>query len=147
MADEQVVVFHLGKEEYCIPIHQVREIILYKGATMLPGTPKHFEGIINLRGRIIPVIDLAVKFGVEGKGGERQALIVDLGETHFGIVVDQVSEVLHLQDSDVEAAPAQVAGGGAFIRGIGKTEGRLLILLELANLLDESELSAMETAS
>jgi purine-binding chemotaxis protein CheW len=147
MAEDQVVVFHLGKEEYCVPIHQVREIIQYKGATMLPGTPKHFEGIINLRGRIIPVIDLAVKFGAEGTGGERQALIVDFGEKNFGIVVDQVSEVLHLRDADIEAAPTQVAGGGAFIRGIGKAEGRLLILLELANLVDEAELSAMEEAA
>ena len=147
MAEEQVVIFDLGREEYCVPINQVREIIRYTGATMLPGAPKYFEGIINLRGKIIPVIDLAAKFGVAGAGGERQALIVDLGDKQFGLLVDQVSEVLRLKDTEIEAAPATMAGGGSFIRGIGKTGTRLLILLELANLVDETELSAMEVAA
>ncbi|MDR3563364.1 MAG: chemotaxis protein CheW [Negativicutes bacterium] len=147
MAEEQVVIFQLGKEEYCVPIHQVREIIQYKGATKMPGAPKHFEGIINLRGRIIPIINLAAVFALEEKTGERQALIIDLGEKILGIVVDQVSEVLHLDASAIEAPPAQAAGGGSYIRGIGKTGDRLLILLELANLVDEDELAAMAAAS
>jgi len=147
VAEEQVVVFHLGNEEYCIPIHQVREIILYKGATKMPGTPKYFEGIINLRGKIIPVIDLAVKFNMEAKGGQRQALIIDLGDNSLGVVVDEVSEVLRLQDSAVEAAPAHAAAGGTYIRGIGKTGDRLLILLELKNLVDQGEIAALEAVS
>ena len=134
MNEEQYVVFHLGKEEYCVPIHQVREIIQYKGATQMPGAPAYFEGIINLRGRIIPVIDLAAKFEVPRKDGERQALIVDLGEKNFGIVVDQVSEVMRLQDSAIETAPSETRSG--CILGIAKATGdRLLILLELANLV------------
>lgn len=140
MAEEQVVVFHLGKEEYCVPIHQVREIIQYKGATKMPGTPDYFEGIINLRGRVIPVIDLAVKFAIAIKGDERQALIIELGAQHLGIVVDTVSEVLRLPDAAIEAAPVQAMGQGAYIRGIGKSQDRLLILLELANLVDQEEL-------
>ena len=140
MVEEQVVVFHLGKEEYCVPIHQVREIIQYRGATKMPGTPAHFEGIINLRGKVIPVIDLAVKFEIAIKDGERQALIIELGTQHLGIVVDTVSEVLRLPDAAVEAAPAQVMSQGAYIRGIGKSQDRLLILLELANLVDQEEL-------
>lgn len=147
MAEEQVVVFHLGKEEYCVPIHQVREIIQYKGATKMPGAPKHFEGIINLRGKIIPVIDLATKFGVTRKGGERQALIVELGEQRLGVLVDTVSEVLHLKESAIEAPPARAPGSGTYLRGIGKTGDRLLILLELAKLIDNEELSDIATAS
>jgi purine-binding chemotaxis protein CheW len=140
MAEEHVVVFHLGKEEYCVPIHQVREIIQYRGATKMPGTPNHFEGIINLRGKVIPVIDLAVKFAIAVKSGERQALIIELGAQHLGIVVDTVAEVLRLPDSAVEAAPAQALGQRTYIRGIGKIQERLIIILELAKLVDQEEL-------
>lgn len=140
MAEEQVVVFHLGKEEYCVPIHQVREIIQYQGATKLPGTPIHVEGIINLRGRVIPVIDLAVQLSLAAKSGQRQALIVDLGENNFGIIVDQVSEVLRLADSQLEAAPVQTAGERTYIRGVAKTEDRILIMLELASLVEPAYL-------
>jgi len=147
MAEEQFVVFQLGKEEYCVPIHQVREIIKYKGATKMPGSPKHVEGIINLRGKIIPVIDLAVKFGTVVKDGERQALIIELGAQNAGVVVDLVSEVIRLPDTAIEAAPTQAADGRTYIRGIGKTGDRLLILLELANLVDGAELSVIAAAS
>ncbi|MDR3590886.1 MAG: chemotaxis protein CheW [Negativicutes bacterium] len=140
MAEEQVVVFHLGNEEYCVPIHQVREIIQYQGATKLPGTPIHVEGIINLRGRVIPVIDLAVQLSLAAKSGQRQALIVDLGENNFGIIVDQVSEVLRLADSQLEAAPVQTAGERTYIRGVAKTEDRILIMLELASLVEPAYL-------
>ena len=146
MAEEQFVVFNLGNEEYCIPIHQVREIIQYKGATKMPGTPKYFEGIINLRGKIIPVIDLAAKFEVVAKSGQRQALIIEIGENNIGVVVDEVSEVLRLLDSAIEAAPAQEASGRTYIRGIGKTQDRLLILLELKYLVDQEEILTLEVA-
>jgi purine-binding chemotaxis protein CheW len=147
MAEEQFVVFHLGKEEYGVPIHQVREIIQYQGATKLPGTANHFEGIVNLRGKVIPVIDLAAKFEIEASSGQRQALIIEMGTQNVGVVVDTVSEVLRLPDSAIEAAPAQAAGDRAYIRGIGKTQDRLLILLELENLVDREELAEMEAAS
>ncbi|MDR3589108.1 MAG: chemotaxis protein CheW [Negativicutes bacterium] len=141
MAEEQVVVFHLGKEEYGVPIRQVREIIQYQGATKLPGTPGYFEGIVNLRGKVIPVIDLAGRFAVAGTKGQRQALIIENGAETFGVVVDAVSEVLRLADSAIEAVPAQTTGDRTYIRGIGKTGDRLLILLELGKLVDRDELA------
>ncbi|MDR3561692.1 MAG: chemotaxis protein CheW [Negativicutes bacterium] len=147
MAQEQVVVFHLGKEEYGVPIHQVREIIQYKGATKMPGAPAFFEGIINLRGKIIPVIDLAAKFGVDAQSGQRQALVIELAEQTVGVVVDTVSEVLWLEDSAIEAPPAQATARDAFIRGIGKNRDRLLILLELNNVMARDEWSAVQAAS
>lgn len=145
MSEEQVVVFRLENEEYCIPINQVREIIHYTGATKLPASPAYFDGIINLRGKIIPVFDLAVKFKLQAKTGPRKALIVELDETSLGIVVDEVSEVIRIQDSAIETAPPQTAIGGTYIRGIGKQNGRLLILLELRNLVDQEE--AVKAAS
>jgi len=113
----------------------------------MPGTPKYFEGIINLRGKIIPVIDLAAKFEVVAKRGQRQALIIEIGENNIGVVVDEVSEVLRLKDSAIEAVPAQAASGRTYIKGIGKTQDRLLILLELKYLVDQEEVLTLEVAS
>ena len=146
MAEQQVVVFHLGQEEYCLPIGQVREIIQYQGATKLPGAPGHFEGIINLRGKIIPVIDLAKKFQLAAASGERQALIVEVGDNSLGVIVDSVTEVIRLQDGAIEVPPAQAASAGSCVRGIGKTGERLLILLDQANLADLECRSLTEAA-
>ena len=147
MAEQLVVVFHIGKEEYCVPIQQVREIIQYKGATKMPGTPKHFVGIINLRDKIIPVIDLAVKFEIDTHRIQRQALIIQLGEQNIGWVVDTVSEVLRLQDSSIEAVPEQTVGEKNYISRIGKADNRLLILLDPDKLVEHYAWQANKVAS
>jgi purine-binding chemotaxis protein CheW len=146
MASEQLVVFQLGNEEYAITISQVKEIIRYGGATRLPDTPPHMEGIINLRGKVIPVIDLAKRFGLtREKTEDIQAVIVEAAGREVGVVVDLVSEVLRIEESAVE--PAQtVHHAGDFLRGIGKLEGRLLIILDLDKLFSDQEQDLMATA-
>lgn len=145
MASEQLVVFQLGNEEYAITIAQVKEIIRYGGATKLPNTPEHLEGIINLRGKVIPVIDLAKKFGiVRERTDGAQAVIVEAGGQEVGVVVDGVTEVMRIDDSAIE--PAQtVCHASEFLRSIGKLDNRLLIILDLNKLFGEEERRAMKS--
>jgi len=144
MAEEQLVVFRLGKEEYAISISQVREIIYYQGATKLPNTPDYTEGIINLRGKIIPVIDLAVKFCLETeKVPDRRAIIIETGDQEFAIIVDEVTEVKKLQDSAIDVVQSIAGGGKEYLRGIGKDSGRLLILLNAERILSSGELDLL----
>jgi Chemotaxis signal transduction protein len=134
MASEQLVVFQLGDEEYAVQISRVKEIIRFNGAVKLPNTPAHLEGIINLRGKLIPVVDLGKRFGLaRAKAAGAQAVIVEASGREVGVVVDQVTEVLRLEDSAVD--PAQAVGWrGDFLRGIGKLDNRLLIILDLDKL-------------
>jgi len=142
MAEEQLVLFSLGNEEYAISISQVKEIIQYKDATKLPNTPEYMEGIISLRGKIIPVIDLARRLNLAAtKLNDKRALIIETAGQDIGIVVDEVTEVIRLQDSAIEPSPA--ATGNGYIRGIGKEGNRLLILLDVDKLFGEEELQEL----
>lgn len=99
MAEKQLVVFELGTEEYGINITQVREIIRYVNTTKVPHALDYVEGIINIRGEIIPVISLAKRFGTQDKSEmDKRIVIVDLPQQDIGIVVDKVTEVLRLDD-------------------------------------------------
>ncbi|MDR3561440.1 MAG: chemotaxis protein CheW [Negativicutes bacterium] len=139
MAEEQLVLFSLGKEEYAVSITQVKEIIQYKGATTLPNTPEYMAGIITLRGKIIPVIHLALRLELETlKNTDQRVLILEVAGREIGIVVDEVTEVIHLQDSAIEQPPEASANG--YIRGIGKEGNRLLILLDVDKLFAKEEL-------
>ncbi len=143
MAEEQLVLFSLGNEEYAISITQVKEIIQYKGATKIPSIPEYMEGIINLRGKIIPVIDLALRLKVATtKTGDKRALVIETAEREIGLVVDEVSEVIRISDSDIEPPPTRTGSG--YIRGIGKERDRLLILLDVDKLFDEEEMQELK---
>jgi purine-binding chemotaxis protein CheW len=147
MAQEQLVAFQLKNEEYAVSITQVKEIIRYGGATKLPNTPEHLEGIINLRGKVIPVIDLAKRFGlVQDKTAGLQAIIVESSGRELGMIVDQVTEVLRIEDSTIEVTPATCHAGN-FLRGVGKLEDRLLIVLDLDNLFSEQEQQSLTSVS
>lgn len=143
MTSEQLVVFQLAAEEYAIPIAQVKEIIRYKGATRLPGTPAYMCGIVNLRGKVIPVIDLAGRFELPvDKNADKQALIVEAAGREVGLVVDVVNEVIRLDGGAIEAANA-VAQSTEYIRSIGKTDDRLLIILDLDKLFTQEEMTVL----
>ncbi|MDR3563465.1 MAG: chemotaxis protein CheW [Negativicutes bacterium] len=143
MAEEQLVLFSLGKEEYAISITQVKEIIQYKDATKLPNTPEYMVGIITLRGKIIPVINLALRLELEAsKSTDKRVLIIEVTEREIGILVDEVTEVIRLQESVIEPPPTSTANG--YIRGIGKEGNRLLILLDVGKLFREEEIPEMQ---
>lgn len=144
MAEEQLVLFRLGKEIYGISITQVKEIILYKEATKIPNTPSYMEGIISLRGKVIPVVSLAIKLEMnEAKGTEKRALIVETGNKDVGILVDDVTEVIRLQESAIELPPTTTSN--KYVRGIGKVDDRLLILLDVDELFSEDDMNDLQS--
>ena len=146
MASEQLVVFQLAAEEYAIPISQVKEIIRYSGATQMPDTPEYVEGIVNLRGKVIPVIHLAKKFNFrQGKNTDTQALIVEAASQEIGIVVDAVTEVIRLDEGATEEVSG-IAWPGEFIKAIGKVEKRLLIILDLDKLFNQAEMTVVKAS-
>ncbi len=140
MAAEQLVVFQLATEEYAVSIANVKEIIQYNGATKLPNTLKYMKGVINLRGKVIPVIDLAAKFELPmDKTLDKKALIIETAGRDIGLVVDAVTEVIRLEDSAIEAITG-IVNSNEFIKAIGKTNDRLLIILDLDKLFSNDEM-------
>lgn len=138
----QLVVFRLGNEEYGVPITQVKEINRLTTATKVPKSPVFIEGIINLRGQIIPIIDMKKRFDLPiiEYTGEARVIVIQVGRQIFGIEVDAVSEVLRINTDNIEKAPSIVSGIDArYITGVAKVGERLLILLDLDKLLSEEE--------
>lgn len=140
--EEQLVVFQLAGETYGVDIGCVQEIIRMQPVTTVPRTPSFVEGVINLRGRIIPVIDLRKRFGLplaEATASSR-IIVVEVSGLVVGLIVDSVSEVLRLPQEDIEPTPPIVAGvDTAYLKGVGKWNDRLVILLDVAKVLRESE--------
>ena len=134
----QLVTFNLGNEEYAVDILKVQEINRMAGITSLPNAPSYVEGVINLRGKVIPVINLRKRFGLDSKemDSHSRIMVVDVGTT-IGLIVDSVSEVLRLSSDTVEPPPPMTASNGSseYIKGVGKLEDRLLILLDIEKLL------------
>ncbi|NLV20452.1 MAG: chemotaxis protein CheW [Syntrophomonadaceae bacterium] len=155
MADEmQFVVFKLiyGEQisEYAIPISNVQEIIPMPVPTRLPQVPDFIEGIINLRGKIIPIIDLKKRFalGETTAAQDRRSIIIDMEGQIIGIIVDEVNEVLRLSADRIEAPPAAISGITAeYLTGVGKLEDRLLIILDVNKIFNEVEKDALKNAS
>jgi purine-binding chemotaxis protein CheW len=138
----------LASEEYAIPISQVKEIIQYNGATSLPRTFEYMEGIINLRGKVIPVVNLAVKLAIQTeKNFNKRVLIVEAAENDIGIVVDEVKEVIRLEDTAIEAITCGITNSNEFIKGIGKTNGRLLIILDMDKLFSKEEIKILRDSA
>lgn len=146
MAVEQALVFKLGKEEYALPVAVVKEIINYGGLTRIPNAPQYMEGIINLRGRIIPVINVAEKFGMPFKpGDETQTIIVETAQCDIGILVSDVTEVLSIDPVNIEQHPV-ISKTNAEISGIAKINTRLIILLNLKGIFTSDELQEFDKA-
>ena len=143
----QLVVFKLGKEEYGVEIHEVREIIKKDKVTSVPNAPAFVEGIINLRGKIVVVINLLQRFGTfnedEHKG--THIIISEVEDNSFGILVDEVSEVLRISQNGIKKAPGIIASKihADYLRGVGIVGERLLIMLDLMKVVSEKELVEM----
>ena len=144
--------FTLAEEEYGIGILKIKEIIGMMPITSVPRTPEFVKGVINLRGKVIPVIDLRLRFGMEElEYTERTCIIVveiegQTGIILIGIVVDAVSEVLNIKNEDMEDTPAfGTKLNTQYILGMAKMEGGVKILLDIDQVLNAEELSALET--
>ena len=134
-----MVLLSLGKENIAVPITQVKEIIHLNEVTNIPSTKDYMKGAINLRGKVIPVIDLPMKLQLsESLRSDKRALIIEAEGLEIGIVVDEVTEVIKLQDNAIEPLP--VVTKNEYIRGIGKAGDRLLILLNVNSLFCKEEI-------
>ena len=140
-AERQLVVFDLASEAYGVDIGAVREIIRMQTITRMPRTPDYVVGVINLRGKVTPVVDLRKRFGLdEGEDGLAQRIIVvDTGERSMGFVVDAVSEVLRIPNASVEPPSSVVMGVDSdYMVGIVKLADRLISLLDLERVMGTS---------
>ncbi|BDV01391.1 chemotaxis protein CheW [Thermodesulfomicrobium sp. WS] len=145
----QLVTFRIGEEEFGVNILQVQEIIRMLDITKVPKAPDFVEGVINLRGKVIPIIDLRKRFGLPARERDKMSriIVVEIGTTVVGFIVDAVSEVLRLPASTVEPPPPVVAGLDAeYISGVGKLDDRLLIMLDMDRLLSRDEKTALGAA-
>ena len=150
MADDmQLVVFDLDNEEYGVEIGQVREIIKMEEISKIPRAPDYIEGVINLRGQVTTVISLRKKFGLEQKEVDQytRIIVAEIDGLTLGITVDAVNEVLKLSTKNIEPTPAIVANDvdTRYMRGIGKLDDRLLILLDIHRIMNEDELEQMDS--
>ncbi len=138
---QQLVTFRLGDEEYGVDILKVHEIDRMMDITEVPNAPPSIEGVINLRGKVIPVINLRKKFNLPEREADSRTkiVVVDIG-TSAGMIVDSVSEVLRISSDIVEPPPPMTTGvSSEYIRGVGKLKDRLLILLDIEKLLGADE--------
>lgn len=142
--------FFLAGEEYGLEILKVHEIIGMMSITSVPRTPRYVKGVINLRGKVIPVVDLRLKFGMESKEqtAETCIIVVQANSVETGIIVDNVSEVLDIVTEEIEDAPSFGATVNSdYILGIGKSEGRVKLLLDIDSVLSMEDVAELTAAA
>ena len=149
-ATREVLVFVLGKEEYGVDVLKVQEIRGYEKVTPMPGAPAYLKGVVNLRGIIVPVIDLRVKFGMAEPTYDSVTVVIILriAGRVIGIVVDAVSDVARLAPGDVKAAPMLGAVvDSSFISGVATLNDRMVLLLDIEKFLSSGELKLIAQAA
>ncbi|HZP63666.1 MAG TPA: chemotaxis protein CheW [Terriglobales bacterium] len=145
----QLVSFHIGGEEFGLDILRVQEIIRVQALTRVPNSPDFVDGVINLRGKVIPVIGLRKRFGLEDLAHDKQTriIVVEVRGTVLGFIVDSVSEVLRIPRNTVEPPPRLGKVEREYVSGVGKLDNRLLILLDVDRLMtDAQDLSSVTAA-
>lgn len=144
--ENQLVVFNLADEYYGVDIAAVEGIIKMQAITVVPRAPHFVEGVTNLRGKVLPVIDLRRRFGLPREANSREAriVIVEMGGATVGMIVDGVSEVLRVSDEAIEPpSPIVTTLDSAFIQGIAKLGERLVILLNLDKVFSTQEMNGL----
>ena len=156
-ADEQqqYLTFMLGEEMFAIGILSIREIIEYGFVTDVPMTPPFIRGVLNLRGAVVPVVDLAVRFGRQARENSKRTciVIVDIeadngSQQQMGVVVDAVNEVLEIADGDIEPPPefgARIRND--FIKSMGKIDGKFVVILDLNRVLSVEEVAVIASVA
>lgn len=143
MAEKQYVVFKLNDEEYGVDIKNVREITEYKKTTKIPNSPNFVDGVINVRGDTIPIIDLKKRFNLienEMKCEVKRIIIVNVEDRHVGFIVDDASQVMRIYEKDIDNPPEVLLDiNERYISGIGKVNEKIIVLLDLKEVLDHKE--------
>lgn len=149
----QVVSFRLANEQYGLDIMSVQEIILMGSITEIPEVPEYIRGLINLRGKVIPIVDLRKRFRLQASppNEHTRIIVVIAGGQIFGVVVDAVNEVLRLDAQEIEPAPKGITGlDSAYIKGLVKMPDKIMILLEMDRIMshdDQVAVAKSETAA
>ncbi len=144
----QLVVFKIGKEEFGVPINQVREIVRWVPVTPVPRVPDFIEGVVNLRGQILAVIDLAKRLtlGSNPRSDRTRIIVVEVEGNTVGMIVDEVTEVLRIASENIDQTPELITTEvqQKYLKGVGKLGERLLILIDLAQVLSSEEVEEMK---
>ncbi len=144
---EKYLTFSLGKEEYGIGISSVLEIVGIQNITELPDVPDYVKGIINLRGKVIPVLDVRLRFGMEEKEYDARTciVVVSVNSISVGLIVDEVSEVLDIMNTQIEPAPnVHKDESHKYLQGLGKVGDEVKILLNVQKLLFDKDLELLQ---
>jgi purine-binding chemotaxis protein CheW len=142
ITERQLLVFDLNGEAYGVDIGSIREIVRMQEITRVPRAPEFIEGVINFRGKVIPVIDLRTRFSMQSVEAtdERRIVVVDVGGQDIGMVVDAVTEVSRVSAASIEPPSAVITtNGSGYLTGIVKTDARLIMLLDIARVISASE--------
>ncbi|WP_136064762.1 chemotaxis protein CheW [Modicisalibacter radicis] len=144
----EFLVFSLGSEEYAVDILKVQEIRGYENVTRIANAPDFIKGVTNLRGVIVPIVDLRIKFHLDNVeyGGQTVVIVVNVGERVVGIVVDGVSDVMTLTPEQIKPAPEfGVTLSSDYLSGLGSLEDRMLVLVDIDKLLTSEEMALVDT--
>jgi len=146
----QFVAFRIENQTYAFRIEQIQEIVILSQITRTPQVPDYIEGVANLRGSIIPIVNLRKLFGIEPKAidADTRTIVVNVGKRVIGCTVDTVTQVVRIGQDDVHAAPETVTGHGAsYIAGFARVQDQLIVLLEVDELLDPQKLEQVSKIS
>ena len=142
---EQVVCFKIGKEEYAVDILLVKEILKLPEITKLPKAANYVLGVMDLRGKIIPVVDLSIKFGIHSatQANATRGIVVSIEGKQVGLAIDSVSHVIRINTNEIEPPPPVVRGiSGKYIVGIAKVETGFVVILDIGQIFSTEEISA-----
>ncbi len=146
----QYLTFNIDKQEYGIEIRYVTEIVGIQKITGLPDLPQFMKGVVNLRGKVIPVLDVRLRFGMKEREYDARTciMVVNINKTSVGLVVDTVSEVMNISEESIEEPPkvSKKADGNRFVQRLGKVEDEVKILLDTQKLLFDEELEQIVEA-
>ncbi len=141
----ELIAFRVGRQEFCINVMAVREIRGWTAATALPRAPRYVRGVINLRGAVLPIVELAVRLGLPGNepSARNVIIVVQIAHQQIGLLVDAVSDILTASDANIQPPP-DVASElvKTFVKGLLPVEGRMISLISLDHVLPQSELEA-----
>lgn len=146
----QFVGFQLADQDYLFRIEQIQEVVILKQVTKTPQVPDYVEGVANLRGSIIPIINLRKLFGLEPRpaDAETRTIVVNVGTRNMGCTVDTVSQVMRIPDESIRPAPVTITANGAhYVAGFARLDGRLMIVLDINELLDPGKVDHINAAA
>ncbi len=147
----QLVVFKIGNEEFGVPISEVREIVRLVPITPVPRTPAFIEGVVNLRGQILAVVDLARRLNLpaSARSDKTRIIVIEVEDHTVGMIVDEVTEVLRLSSDNIDRTPEIISTEvhQEYLQGVGKLGERLLILIDLAKIFSAEEVEDIKTVN